>query len=117
MIKKFENYNNIDFGYIKEVFAEFIDTGSEHEILEGTYFEIFIEISGVRKNEREWVAFRENKIDHYLEKSIQQTEVLKDVNVCIKRIFDEFKILPKIEEEDNNYGIRTVWCLHITYEI
>jgi hypothetical protein len=118
MIKKFESYNKINFGYIKEVFAEFIDSGSEHEILEGSYFEIFIEIPGVRKNEREWVALRENKIEHYLEKSIQQTEVLQDVNVCIKRVFDELKVLPKIEEEDyedNETGL-LVWCLHITYE-
>lgn len=116
MIKKFESYNKINFGYIKEVFDEFIDAGSEYEHLDGSYFEIFIEIPGVRRNERKWQ--KENKIEHYLEKSIQQTEVLQDVDVCIKRVFDEFKVLPKIEEEDyedNKTGL-LVWCLHISYE-
>lgn len=48
MIKKFESYNKINFGYIKEVFDEFIDAGSEYELHQqdfyvgGSYFEIFI---------------------------------------------------------------------------
>jgi hypothetical protein len=115
MIKKFESYNNIDFDLISEVFAEFIDSGSEYEYLDGSYFEIFIEIPGVRRNERKWQ--KENKIEHYLENSIQQTDVLQDVNVCIKRVFDELGVLPIIDEddyEDRETGL-IVWCLHITY--
>lgn len=116
MIKKFENYNNIDLNLISEVFAEFIDIGSEYELHQQDYFEIFIEIPGVRRNERKWQ--KENKIEHYLESSIQQTEVLQDVDVCIKRVFDILGVLPKISEddyEDRETG-SLVWSLHITYE-
>lgn len=121
-MKKFQQFINesaksIDTEYITNIFAEFIDEGSEYEYVDGSYFEIFIEIPGVRKNERKWK--RQNKIEHYLEKSKQQTELLEDINVAINRIYDEFNILPEIKEEDyehNETGL-LVWCLHIIYEV
>lgn len=119
MIKKFENFTtkSIDVEYLTNVFAEFIDEGSEYEFLEGSYFEIFIDMPGVRKGERKWE--KNPKIESYLSASKKQTELLEDVNVAIKRIYDEFNILPQIKEEDyehNETGL-LVWCLHITYEI
>jgi hypothetical protein len=119
MIKKFENFTtkSIDTEYITNVFAEFIDEDSEYEFLEGSYFEIFIDIPGVRRGERKWE--KNAKIESYLSASKKQTELLEDINVAIKRIYDEFKIFPKITEEDYKHSETglVVWCLHITYEL
>jgi hypothetical protein len=117
MIKKFESFK-LDSQYFIDVFSEFIDEGNGYEFSQTgnkTYFEIFIDIPGVRKGERKW----ENspKIESYLSASKKQTEILEDINVAIKRIYDKFKIFPKINEEDyehNETGL-LVWYLHITY--
>ena len=120
MIKKFESFKSLDSEYFIDVFGEFIDEGSEYEFSQTgdkTYFDMFIAIPGVRRNERKWT--KEPKIEDYLSKSKKQTEILEDINVAIKRIYDELRIFPKIKEEDyedNETGL-IVWYLHISYDI
>jgi hypothetical protein len=120
MIKKFESFKSLDSQYFIDVFGEFIDEGNEYEFSQTgnkTYFEIFIDIPGVRRNERQWE--KNPKIESYLSASKKQTEILEDINVAIKRIYDDIKIFPEITEEDyehNETGL-LVWYLHITYEL
>lgn len=111
MIKRFESFgNSVDDGYFVGVFGELIDGGSEYEFTD-SHFEIFIDIPGVRRGERKWE--KNPKIESYLSASKKQTELLEDINIAIKRVYDEFNIFPKIKEEDYENG----WSLHITYEL
>jgi replicative superfamily II helicase len=118
MIKKFENFENkkVDTEYITNAFVEFIDDGCTYEKDE-KYFEIFIDMPGIRSGERKWE--KNPKIESYLSASKKQTELLEDINVSIKRIYDEFKIFPKITEEDYEHSETglVVWYLRITYEL
>jgi hypothetical protein len=119
MIKKFENFKSLDTESLVLIFSEFIDNGAEHEYVEDSfiskvltplYFEIWIPINGIRRNERKWE--KNPKIESYLESSKKQTEILENINVAIKRAFDEFGILPEIKEEDEE----SHWLLHLSYE-
>jgi hypothetical protein len=44
--------------------------------------------------------------------SKKQTETLEEINVAIKRAFDQLGILPQIKEA---YGVSNYWALCITY--
>jgi hypothetical protein len=120
MIKKFENFNSLDLNYFINVFGEFIDEGSEYEFSQtgnNTYFDISIDMPGVRRNERRWE--KNPTIESYLTPSIKRVEILEDISVCIKRIYDDIKILPKIIEEDyedEKTGL-IIWYIQLCYEI
>jgi hypothetical protein len=58
-------------------------------------------------------------MNQYLISSKKQTETLEEINVAIKRAFDQLGILPQIKEvyaPSDHFSKKYDWALRITYE-
>ena len=75
------------------------------------YFEIFITMTPVRKYR---TVLNVNTIISEYEKEI---DVLRDIEVAIKRLHDVYKVYPLYEEEDgeDNWFIRLIYDSRINY--
>jgi len=118
MIKKFESFekSGIDTDELKLIFWEFIEAGAtgiaaDLEYLEGGFFDIWIPVEKVINCEYPTLKPIE-RMDQYIMSSKKQTETLEEINVAIKRAFDQLGILPQIKEA---YGVSNYWALCITY--
>lgn len=109
-MKHLRKYNEsqvpFDVEFLNSVFAEFLDQEDvQSEFLEGTYWEILIPIPRWSKN---------RNISDYVEVSSKIDEIMKDIQVAMNRVDDEYggDIIFKIDEENS----QDKWWLHITYE-
>lgn len=113
MIKKFEVYSdplNPFRQYLVEAFVDFLDDGGE--INERDTIEIFIKIPEIfKKYGALSMDFNYDELKSYIDLSKKHTDILEDIDVAIKRVYEEFKIMPKLyhyEEDgydDGFYGI------------
>ena len=94
----------IDHTLLADFFAEFIDNDAYVESSKD-YFEIFITIPNTRQYKKD------KKISDYINECEKPLDILKDVEVAIKRVYDKFGIYPKIEEEDESI----FWYIHLGY--
>lgn len=117
-MKHLRKYNEsqvpFDVGFLNSVFAEFLDQEDvQSEFLEGTYWEIFIPIPDIRRVGMSKKPKNRN-ISDYVEVSSKIDEIMKDIQVAMNRVDDEYgdDIIFQIDEEDS----QDKWWLHITYE-
>lgn len=117
-MKHLRKYNEsqvpFDVEFLNSVFAEFLDQEDvQSEFLEGSYWEIFIPIPDIRRVGMSKKPKNRN-ISDYIEVSSKIDEIMKDIQVAMNRVDDEYgdNIVVKINEEDTE----DKWWLHIIYE-
>jgi hypothetical protein len=131
MIKRFNNFKineNKDLDYLDtdiifDAFADLIDSGADYEIDSYeksneiiNYFEIMVDIPGVRLEDR---VDLKTDIDTYLKQSNKQNKILSEISISIKTVYNMLGIYPEIKEESFDPMYKTNdrgWYLIITYE-
>lgn len=110
-----ESKKSFDVEFFNSVFAEFLDQEDvECEHLDGTYWEIFIPIPDIRRIGMTKKP-KNRSIKDYVEVSSKIDNIMKDIEVAMNRVKDEYGdgiIVTIMDEADS----QDKWFLHITYE-
>ncbi len=101
------NLNGLDKEYLDECFIDFIDNGAFVESDEdenGRYYEIFINLPGVKNNDGNFEFEIGNTLKDRLEYSRNLTEFYEDIENCIERVKNKYKNIVYDFEIEHEYN-------------
>lgn len=109
-----ESKKEFDVQFFQDAFQDLIDAGAEFEYLEGTFFEVLIEISTIKggiSNKYDPTK----KIEDYLKKVNKIQKTMSELELAIQRIKSEYADVISIKVEET-WAISENWAILITIE-